>query len=293
MYFETSIDMAIKVESIILLHYFNYSKHFYFPGESHDFWEMVFVDSGEIIYTADETCGTLSKGSAIFHKPNEFHAIRTEDAFASAAIITFISHSPAMRFFENRKLRLTNTQKEYIALILKEGLQAYEGPLNFIDQKKLIPAKDSVFGASQLVNNYIEILLIDIIRHEKRLNIPSPKLPVAAEFDNEIVSAIMKILNHNICTPITLEEICSQIPFSSSLAQKTFKTQTNYSIVQMLTKLKIDKAKQLISEDLYTVTEISDILGYSSIHYFSRSFKRITGMSPSQYAHSVKAKALL
>ena len=61
----------------------------------------------------------------------------------------------------------------------------------------------------------------------------------------------------------------------------------------MLTKLKIDKAKQLISEDIYTVTEISEILGYSTIHYFSRHFKRITGMSPSQYAKSVKTKALL
>lgn len=293
MYIETSIDIVIEVESIILLHYFNYSKHFCFPGESHNFWEMLFVDNGEVSISADGVNSTISAGYAVFHKPNEFHSIWTNENFASAAVITFVSNSPAMHFFEGRIIRLTSTQKEYIALTLKEGLQAYEGPLNYIDQKKLTAAKDAVFGSSQLVKTYIELLLIDIIQNEKRLNTPSPSLLIAAEFDDEIVSAIMKILNNNVCKQITLDDICNQLPYSSSLAQKTFKARTNYSIVQMLTKLKIDKAKQLISEDIYTVTEISEILGYSTIHYFSRHFKRITGMSPSQYAKSVKTKALL
>ena len=45
----------------------------------------------------------------------------------------------------------------------------------------------------------------------------------------------------------------------------------------------------MIREDYYNFTQIADRLGFSSIHYFSRQFKRITGMTPSEYASSIKA----
>ena len=53
--------------------------------------------------------------------------------------------------------------------------------------------------------------------------------------------------------------------------------------------MKIEFAKQLIREDQMNFTQISDFLGYSSIHYFSRQFKKITGMTPSEYSSSIKA----
>ncbi|HHW00172.1 MAG TPA: helix-turn-helix domain-containing protein [Clostridiaceae bacterium] len=52
----------------------------------------------------------------------------------------------------------------------------------------------------------------------------------------------------------------------------------------------IEKAKKMIREGYHNFTEISDILGYTSIHYFSRAFKKATGMTPSEYAISVKMK---
>lgn len=56
-------------------------------------------------------------------------------------------------------------------------------------------------------------------------------------------------------------------------------------------KLKIDKAKTMIREEEYNITQIANILGYNSIHYFSKQFKGITDMSPTEYARSVKARS--
>lgn len=53
--------------------------------------------------------------------------------------------------------------------------------------------------------------------------------------------------------------------------------------------MKIDFAKQLIRENDMNFTQISDFLGYSSIHYFSRQFKKLSGMTPTEYATSIKA----
>ena len=55
--------------------------------------------------------------------------------------------------------------------------------------------------------------------------------------------------------------------------------------------MKIEEAKKLMREGKYNFTQISDILGYTSIHYFSRQFKNVTDMTPSQYVLSVKSKA--
>ena len=57
--------------------------------------------------------------------------------------------------------------------------------------------------------------------------------------------------------------------------------------------LKVAEAKRLISEGKYRYTEIAEMLGFGSIHYFSRTFKLHTNMTPSGYEKSVKARALL
>ena len=54
--------------------------------------------------------------------------------------------------------------------------------------------------------------------------------------------------------------------------------------------LKIDTAKQLMREGNYNITQIADYLGYASVHYFSRHFKQVTGMTPSEYTLSIQAK---
>ena len=55
--------------------------------------------------------------------------------------------------------------------------------------------------------------------------------------------------------------------------------------------MKIETAKQLIRNEQMNFTQIAETLGYSSIHYFSRQFRKLTGMSPSEYASSIKARS--
>ena len=63
--------------------------------------------------------------------------------------------------------------------------------------------------------------------------------------------------------------------------------------MQYFTSLKIEEAKKLISFDKYTFTEIAYKLGYSSLHYFSRQFKKATDMSLTEYARSIKVDNVL
>ena len=59
-----------------------------------------------------------------------------------------------------------------------------------------------------------------------------------------------------------------------------FKDITGYSPNQYLIKIRIDRAKQLLSDENLSVKETAEIVGYTDINYFSRLFKKSTGVSP-------------
>ncbi len=61
-YESVHLEDSITIENIISIHYFQYMSDFSFPGESHDFWELVCVDRGEIDAIADDRRLTLKKG---------------------------------------------------------------------------------------------------------------------------------------------------------------------------------------------------------------------------------------
>ena len=90
-----------------------------------------------------------------------------------------------------------------------------------------------------------------------------------------------------ICEPITIEELCSKFSVSRSSLQTLFKNNLNTSPKKYINDIKLAKSKLLIKENKYTISEIAFMLGFSSIHYFSRAFTQHFEMSPSEYSQSV------
>ena len=65
-YIRTVMERAIAVQSIISVHYYEYPIDFFFAGEVHDFWELVYADKGEAIITAGNRELALPAGSVVF-----------------------------------------------------------------------------------------------------------------------------------------------------------------------------------------------------------------------------------
>ena len=105
-YVPTPLKKEIVIDSIITIHYFEYMRDFVFRGESHDFWEFLYVDRGTVLVTAGESDFQLTTGNIIFHKPKEFHAIRSIGKNSpNLMTASFTSASPAMKLLEGKSIR--------------------------------------------------------------------------------------------------------------------------------------------------------------------------------------------
>ncbi len=289
-YKSTRLQTILSVDSIISIHYFDYMSNFSFPGESHDFWELLCVDKGEIDALAGEERHSLKRGSIIFHQPNEFHNVITNGRSApSLVVIAFECHSPYMDAFRNQILTVQETESALLAQIIIEARQAFVGRLDNPYQEELIRNTDAPgFGAEQLIRNYLEELLI----HLYRRHFANP-LPVLAKYPrlgrpNETYNRIIRYMEEHISEQLTIENICKNMLISRSRLQKLFQEQHGCGVMEFFIRMKIDTAKELIRSNQLNFTQISYRLGYTSIHYFSRQFKKITYMTPSEYASSIR-----
>ena len=82
---------------------------------------------------------------------------------------------------------------------------------------------------------------------------------------------------------ISLNTVAAEVGVSSSYFSSIFKQETGQSFVEYLTKLRIDKACELLRCTTLRSAEIGERVGYNDPHYFSATFKKVTGVSPKDY----------
>ncbi|MBV7274380.1 helix-turn-helix transcriptional regulator [Clostridium sp. PL3] len=90
-------------------------------------------------------------------------------------------------------------------------------------------------------------------------------------------------MNQNIDKKITVTELSELVKLSPTYLSEAFKDVTGYSIIKFFNKIKIDRAKELIIEGDKKIKEVAGLMGYNDEFYFSRMFKNIEGISPSEF----------
>lgn len=103
------VEPVLSVKELYTLYYFHHESGYRFAGESHDFWEIIYVDKGRASGINGTEPYTLEKGQIIFHHPNVFHNFRTDGAPDAECCF-----SKRMRkvFRKNEKSMLQNCNKK-------------------------------------------------------------------------------------------------------------------------------------------------------------------------------------
>lgn len=287
-YIGVNLEDTLRIDELFTIHYFEYTGEFLFDGESHDFWEFVCVDKGTAKIWMNDKELILHKGEIAFHEPNEFHNVSTYSQIApNLVVISFRCDNPLMDFFKQKVLKIDEKERSVLAKIIIEAQNLFETPLNNPYTKEMLKKKNVPIGTEQFIRMHLECFLLGLIRRysadEKKLQLPVTKSSA------DIFKRVSDYMEDNLSSRLTIEVICRDNMIGRTQLQNVFQKEVGMGVIEYFSKMKIESAKHMIRIGSLNFTQISEQLGYASIHYFSRQFKKLTGMTPSEYASSVKA----
>jgi two-component system, response regulator YesN len=102
----------------------------------------------------------------------------------------------------------------------------------------------------------------------------------------DVIYKAIDYLKRNYMKKITLEEVANYINLSPSYFCKIFKDEMKLSFNQYLNKVRINMSKKLLADDSIALVDVTNLVGYEDQSYFSRVFKKQTGVSPGRYRES-------
>lgn len=260
---------TIQIKEIFAYYYQVRNANYSFPGETHPMWELSFIDNGELESSIDNEMYTLSNFDIMLYGPDQYHTQSTlNNKSCSYLTIMFDMECSHPELITNRVFHANRDIHNALNSFIKVS-------------------NNQIYYDTDLMICYLNELIIKLFQYDFLLSTPIASTPMQQKFENELLNEIIIYINENIFTALTIEEICQQFSISRSSLQTLFKNNLNIAPKQYISDLKLNKSKVLIKESVYTISEISNKLGFASIHYFSRKFKQQFGITPTDYAKTI------
>ena len=283
-------ERPFTVRELFTVHYFEYASGYAFHGETHDFWELLYVDRGAIHVTAGEHVYELHQGQLIFHAPGEFHALSSDGAPPDLIVMSFSCEGADMSRFRGLVTQAGRAERMLLARIVSESGSAFSTPLDDpatrgMDRR----GEEELFGSEQMLQNVLERLLLTLLRRRggERPVLSTARAALEAE---DLLGRVVLYLQAHCREQLSLERICRENLVGRSRLQKLFHTHLGCGVIAYFRRLKAEAAKEALRKGGQNMEEIADALGYTSAAYFSRDFKKCTGMTPTEYSTSAKLR---
>ena len=271
-------DTPIAISRIANVHYFEFKNEYQTVDDSHNFCELLYVEKGSICVYADNYSGILSDNQMIIHCPGEIHSLRcNENISPHIIIIGFECQAPQLNPFAMSPITLQQTHRKMLAEIMKEGMNLFAPPYDIPNTLEMKKRTTAPFGTSQMLKLNLEMFLITLVR-EYGTSSGSHK----NSCDNRL-SEICNYIAEHYTERILLDNICFLFGTNKTSLCQSFRNEYGITILNYIDQLKLKDAKKLLRKRTLSATEISEQLGFTSVHYFSRYFKKHTGMSPKEY----------
>ena len=104
-----------------------------------------------------------------------------------------------------------------------------------------------------------------------------------------LVHQITRYLHSQMSNKITLRSVSEHCYFSPVYCDSVFKRETGFAVMEYLLKLRIDEAKLLLIQGQFPIATVGEMVGFSDANYFSRAFRKQTGLSPSAFRRAFSA----
>lgn len=230
---------------------------------------LIYEGKGEFV--CNDHTFQVSRGDLIYYKVGDFRKARTypENLMKSFAI-DFLYACPSYIKY-NWKLMHYPLPFSPVQKIGDEHLLSKLIDLFSRLTKSALSAKDRNKVNERLIFTEILTLLF--------------KFKEGNKYNYSNIRKVDNVINYmlnNYQNSITLQELGDYAEISSSYLGSIFKKVTGKTVIDYLIEIRINKSKSLL-KDGFTVSETSKLVGFNDIFYFSKVFKKLEGVSPSQY----------
>lgn len=267
---EFRLRRQIQISSIYTFFYQEKEKGFTFPGETHEPLELTYVDKGALHSVADGRDILLEQGDLVLYGPNQWHMQYADvDMSPSYITITFDLAGDYPRELINRKFNIPQSAVTVLQQMLRE--------LDRMD----------TFSADMVIC-LLQMLLLELLREQITPAGTRLRTTNAVNSENEIIRRAQQFISEHVREKLTVPLVARHVDVSSSYLTALFRKNLQISPGEYIRRIKLQESKQMIREDNLNFTEIAAALQYSTVHHFSRQFKDKFGITPTEYAKSVR-----
>lgn len=265
----SNISSSLDISEIYTKFYQEKGTNYNFSGEKHSYWELTYVDKGELLTTIDGVSYHLKQGDLIFYAPMQFHTQSTFEKISSSYLTI------------NFKMNFNHAD------LLCNKIFSLKRDSYFIVTKLIEELSNDNLYSNDLSLCYLKQLIIQMLRLDNSHFHSKPTTHMQQTYENELLNDILLYIDNNIYEKISVSTLCEHFCISTSMLHSLFRKNMNNTAKNYINELKLSKSKELIRNSTHTLSEISEMLGFSSIHYFSKKFKSYFNISPTEYSKSI------
>lgn len=271
------IDQPFRIKGFYTAYDHRWDKDMVFKGESHDFWEVVTVVSGQVEAVEDDRQYIMEGGMMICHAPGEFHRIRSAGGTSPRFFVMTFTHEGALPPRLGEGVFLLDSDKmtefERIFFLIK----------NFIDKNNRAMSEggmpkrdgDEISEAFFSMQSFLMALATGGDTDETLSG------AVGAREYRKLVRVMTERVDDN----LTLGNFAELRHISESYVKKLFRAYAGEGPMSYYARLRVKRIKQLLDGGM-SVSEIAEIMNFSSSAYLSGFFKKQTGVCPREYRQS-------
>ena len=279
-YLRHRIWNVIEVKELIALEYLDFEGKYKNYSERHDFWELCFVENGDITVSKDGETVTLTENELLLIPPECLHSYLSQSGNAARAfVICFESSSSALKALGGMNFALESR----LQACMKDIIEESSGTFKMNEDEHLEVLKDPNFGGQQAIIIQLEYLFIRLLRVFSSRKNSSVVFLDRDNFYSDLSKIVLSFFEKHIREELTLDDVCKRMSYSRSFLCKTFKKQTGETLMGCFSRMRIEEAARLLEQTDWSVATVASYLGFSEAKYFGALFKKYTGVSPSGY----------
>lgn len=271
---------SIRIESWDLSFFFD-------PIHFHEDCQLTYILEGDGEIFIGESISPFSKGDVFLIGKNIPHVLRNSDSYYknpnlhARAISVFFSHDTFMKVFD---LLPEAGSLQKLLNYATHGIKISGEITQEVDQglKRMLKLEnfDCFLEFVSVLNNISKMHDIQLI---SKTSIPMHSVSE----DNKKITKVFEYVMANFHKKITLEEISSMANMSPTAFCRFFKQRTLKTFSNFLIEVRIGNACKMLIEDNYNITQCCFYNGYNNISNFHRQFRKVTGMTPSEYKQKI------